>query len=811
MVSQQRHRMTTLRRPCLSLPYFQKITMSTLKLNEFTRAMALAIPALCLHCGQVLAQDAVVATLPVITVNASKITPLPASTPLDKTSLAPKLAATNDTASLLADIPGLSLNGAGGVSSLPAINGLADDRLRIKVDGMDLIASCPNHMNPALSYIDPTQLGVLKVYAGITPVSAGGDSIGGTIMAESLAPEFAAPGQKSITKGEVGSFYRSNNSASGANLSASYATQAFNISYSGATSQADNYTAGADFKTYDFTGRLGHTLARDEVGSTAYETRNHSLGLAFKKDKHLFEAKLGIQDMPFQLYPNQRMDMLYNKQSSLNLRYLGQFDWGSLEARAYQENVDHFMDFGADKRYGYGGATVAGVVTGSGGSMAVNGTPCSPISNVCAAGMPMYTEGKTTGVSVKADVILTPQDLLRVGGELQQYRVNDWWPASGAGMWSPTTTAYAQPGKSFWNIKDGERDRTAVFAEWEATKSTQWMTLIGARVEQVKMDARDVQGYSTAVAATGFQSRDSLAFNTQSHASTDTNVDLTALAKYTANANYAIEFGFAHKVRSPNVYERFTWSTWQMAALMNNFVGDGNGYVGNLNLSPEKANTLSATFDWHAADSTWGMQVTPFYTRVDDYIDAVQWNAANNAPATTLASDKFSVLKYVNQSARLYGVNLSGHLPLAKTMWGDFGIKGLLNYTKGSNEATGDKLYNIMPLNAKLAVTQKMGGWDNSLELVAVKAKTDVSAVRNEIKTPGYGLVHLRTSYSWKSVRLDLGVENLFDTFYFLPTGGAYTGQGTTMTNPVLPNYPQWGTAVPGMGRSIYVGVNVKF
>ena len=68
-------------------------------------------------------------------------------------------AATSDTASLLRDVPGVSLYGAGGVSSLPAIHGLADDRLRIKVDGMDLIASCPNHMNPALSYIDPTNVG----------------------------------------------------------------------------------------------------------------------------------------------------------------------------------------------------------------------------------------------------------------------------------------------------------------------------------------------------------------------------------------------------------------------------------------------------------------------------------------------------------------------------------------------------------------------------------------------------------------------------------------------------------------------------
>jgi iron complex outermembrane receptor protein len=494
--------------------------------------------------------------------------------------------------------------------------------------------------------------------------------------------------------------------------------------------------------------------------------------------------------------------MLYNKQDSLNLRYLGQFDWGSLEARAYQENVDHFMDFGPDKRYWYGGSTVAGVVTGSGGSMAINGTPCSPVGTAtCAAGMPMYTEGKTTGLSMKADVALNPQDLLRVGAELQQYRNNDWWPTSGGGM---------MPG-TFWNIQDGKRDRSALFAELETRQSAQWMTLVGARVEQVKMDAGNVQGYNMAATAMGAQARDANAFNAQNHASTDTNLDLTALAKYTANANVEVEFGFAHKVRSPNVYERFPWSTWQMAALMNNFVGDGNGYVGNLKLTPEKANTLSATLDWHAVDSSWGFKATPFYTQVDDYIDAVQWNATTNAPATTLVTNAFSVLKYMNQSARLYGVNLSGHMPLAKSAWGDFGFKGLLNYTQGSNEDTGDKLFNIMPLNAKLAVTQTMGGWANSAELVLVSAKDDVNAMRNEIKTPGYSLVNLRGSYSWKTVRLDLGVENLFDKLYFLPTGGAYTGQGTTMTNPALPNYPQWGIAVPGMGRSIYVGVNVKF
>ncbi len=115
-----------------------------------------------------------------------------------------------------------------------------------------------------------------------------------------------------------------------------------------------------------------------------------------------------------------------------------------------------------------------------------------------------------------------------------------------------------------------------------------------------------------------------------------------------------------------------------------------------------------------------------------------------------------------------------------------------------------------MPLNAKLALTHMLGGWDNAIEVIAVKAKDDVSDVRNEIRTPGYGLVNLRAGYGWKQVRVDFGIENLFDRLYYLPLGGAYNGQGTTMTTGGASS-PAWGVAVPGMGRSAYASVNVKF
>lgn len=760
-------------------------------------ALRLSLPALGLIGTGALAEQVTpvqaraVGTLPTVTVSAEQEQSLPQGQGLSRVDLRARRAATSDTASLLSDVPGAAVNAAGGVSSLPSLHGLADDRLRIKVDGMDLIASCPNHMNPALSYIDPTQLGSLKVYAGITPVSVGGDSIGGSIIADSRAPEFAAPGQPARNKGEVGTSYRSNNAARSLNLSATHATQDFSLRYDGSLSKADNYSAGADFKDHDFTGRVGHNLPRDEVGSSAYFTRNHALSLAFQRDEHLFEARLGVQDMPYQRYPNQRMDMLDNDQRSVNLSYTGQMDWGLLQARVYHETVDHFMDFGADKRFWYG--------TASGGSSSVVGSPCSPIGPTCAAGMPMHTAGKTSGVTVKAEIDLGERDLLRLGTELQRYAVNDWWPPSGGGM-SPGT---------FWNIRDGERHRSALFAEWEGELKPQWKGLLGARVERVRMDAGDAVGYNPG--GGGFQGRDAAHFNATEHASTDRNLDLAALARWTVSPTQAIEFGFAHKERSPNVYEKFPWSSWQMAALMNNFVGDGNGYLGNLALKPEKANTVSATFDWHAEDQRWGFKATPYYTRVSDYIDAVQWNATTNLPATTPALGKFSVLKYANQSAKIYGLDLSGHLPLAQNAWGQWGLKGLLNLTRGKNLETGDGLVNTMPLNAKLSLTQQHGGWHNRAELVLVQAKTRVSTLRNEVTTPGYALVNLRGSYSWKTVRLDFGIENLFDKFYYLPTGGAYAGQGTTMTNPALPNHPQWGTAVPGMGRSVYVGMNLTF
>jgi iron complex outermembrane receptor protein len=308
------------------------------------------------------------------------------------------------------------------------------------------------------------------------------------------------------------------------------------------------------------------------------------------------------------------------------------------------------------------------------------------------------------------------------------------------------------------------------------------------------------------------QLRDSAAFNAAERRQVDHNWDYTLLARYAPVPTRDFEIGLARKTRSPNLYERYTWSTWQMAALMNNFVGDGNGYVGDIGLRPEIAHTVNLSADWHAPDrKAWGLRLSPYYTRVKDYIDAVQWDAARNAPRTTPVVDQFTVLKYVNQSARLYGLDLSGFRRFGEPGTGEWVLSGLLNYAVGENRDSGDNLYNIMPPNAKLALTREAGAWSATLEAQFVAAKDEVSRVRNEMETDSYNLLHLRGRYAWKHVRVDIGIENLFDTAHDLPLGGAYLGQGTTMTVGPTGSVPQWGTPVPGPGRSFYVGVNYSF
>ncbi|MEQ9022680.1 MAG: TonB-dependent receptor plug domain-containing protein, partial [Pseudomonadales bacterium] len=304
---------------------------------------------------------------------------------------------------------GVDFASAGGISSLPIIRGMNDDRIKLLIDGATITSACANHMNPALSYMDSSRVSVAEVIAGVTPVSQGGDSIAGTIIIESEQPVFAESASSLTESGSASAFGRSVNDNRGLAVNLAIANQNTSLAYSGTYDQADSYRDGNG----------------DKVLDTLYRSESHSLTLGRKSDDSSLIFKLSHQRIPYQGFPNQYMDMVDNRSTGMNVQYLRDFSWGKLETRLNYHGVNHEMGFFTDEKPGT---------------------------------MPMETEGRDFGYKIAGE-LPTNTGSIRIGHEYQAFKTDDRWPAvPGSMMMGPD---------DYININDGERTRHALYVETE--------------------------------------------------------------------------------------------------------------------------------------------------------------------------------------------------------------------------------------------------------------------------------------------------------------------------------------------------------
>ncbi|MFH1556761.1 MAG: TonB-dependent receptor plug domain-containing protein [Pseudomonadota bacterium] len=657
---------------------------------------------------------------------------------------------TSDSGSLFSRIPGGAIWGAGGVSSLPAVNGMGADRLQVAINNMIFSPACPNEMNPPMSYVNPAMISSVKVYMGTAPVSVGGDFTGARADVTVAPPKFMQ-GQAFTVSGSLSGFYRSNGNSYGADFNGTVSNEDTSVRYTGGWVRSSDYTSG--------NGTV--------IKSTMYETQNHALTIAKQMNQSLFTFQIGGQFIPYQGYVNQYMDMVDNKSIYANGSYSGDFDWGKLEASLFANRVRHTMGFIQPDKTG---------------------------------DMPMDTRSTDMGYKVKATIGASPIDIVRVGNELYYNNLDDWWPpVAGSMMMGPDT---------FKNINNGQRLRFGYFGEWERHLDAQWTTIVGLRNDIVWMNTGDVQGYNEMM-----YGENAAFFNSQSHARTDFNIDGSAIVRYKANAFSLYELGLSRKTRSPNFYERYAWSTDAMAMQMISWFGDGNGYVGNLDLEPEKAHTVSFTADWHdPAQKVWQVRVSPYYSYVQDYIDVQRCalpGCLANLPNNLTADNTFVFLQFANFDAWMYGVNIDGKLALwDDPTFGQGGFRGALNFVRG-RRTDSVNLYHMMPVNATLALDHTLGNWSSSLEVQLVAAKTLVSEVHNELETSAYALLNFRTSYTAGQLKVDFGIDNILDTQYDLPLGGA--NLVNYQVSSMMGTSTAWGYPVAGPGRSINTRVTVAF
>jgi iron complex outermembrane receptor protein len=652
-------------------------------------------------------------------------------------------AGSRNAAELTAAAPGVSLHENGQLASIPFLHGMGDERSKLVVDGMTVSSACANHMNPLLSYVAPSSAAQVTVMAGITPVSQGGDSTGGTIAVESRSPSFAPAGQRLREEGASTGFYRSNGQNYGGSLTEWIAGHNLGLGYGGSWATNDDYTDGS-----------GHKLT-----STNAQTTDHTITLAAQGAGSLAVLEASLHHTPYEGFVNAQMDLVRNYAESLNLRYRKYFARGALDTQLFWQNTRHSMNIGKDK----------------------SAFPM-PME------MPMNTHGRDLGYAVKLELPLSARQTLRVGNELHRFVLDDTWPAvAGAAlMMGPDT---------FISINDGRRVRLGSYAEVIGKWNAQWTTLFGLRNDTVWTNAGPVQGYSSMYAA------DAAAFNDSRRTHTDPDFDATVQARYEPNAISTYELGYARKTRSPNLYERFAWSTNMMASGMIGWFGDGNYYVGNIGLKPEIANTVSATAAWRdPARKAWNLTLTPYLTYIQSYGDV------DTMMTVTYGMSTFAQLQFANHSARIYGGDLSGDSSLwSSARYGQGKISGVGGWLHGERLDSSTPLYQMMPPNLRAAFDEELKGFTAGIGVQAVHRKSSVDPRRYEQATPGYTVFNLHASYRHRPLQAQAAADNLFNKCYELPMGGV------NFDDFMASGWMSQIKPLTGRGRSIYAALSARF
>lgn len=636
---------------------------------------------------------------------------------------------------------GVDFSAAGGVSALPLLNGMMGNRIKVLIDGNDIGAACANEMNPPLSYISANQIHDVAVFAGVSPVSMGGDNIAGVISVSSINPTFTDSDTLSHQRSYLGSHYQSNGEVLKLIAGTELSSKSISLKYDGAYSDANSYRDGND----------------EKVPDTLYRAQNHQLVGAWKKGDEQLAVKLSHQYIPFQGFANQYMDMTKNQSVGATLQYQRPLAEGNLLARLNWQGIEHEMGFFTAEKPGT---------------------------------MPMLTDSDDYSYQLHWQTPLSDTTSLIIGQEFYQFTLNDVWPAvPGSMMMGPN---------DYININDGKRQRLAIFAELNQQLTRQWQLNYGLRLEQVSTNTGEVQAYSNMMM--GMMAADALAaqaFNQQDRKQRDTLADVSISANYQLDDTQQLQFGLAQKNRAPNLYERYSWGQGQMAISMIGWFGDGNGYIGDINLKPETARTLSIAYLYNS-DNTM-LQIRPFYTRVSDFIDvdiAGSFNSGANLRHR---------LQFVNLDATLYGIEASGQWLLASdARFGQWQLQAEAKVNRGTRDSSNEPLYQQRPFNTSVQLQHQLGKLQTALKWQWQDGKSRLDSRRLENATASYALLDLTSQWQHEQLTLSLGVSNLLDKDYELPLGGVNIALYRQDNSNGF-------TQLKGAGRSVNAGIRYDF
>lgn len=355
----------------------------------------------------------------------------------------------SDASALLANEPGVAIIRNGPRTGIVQMRGQVNDRVNVLVDDMNIGMVNPNNFNPPLSNVMPLELETLKVLPGVTPVSAGGDSIAGTVVARTKGPQFGNSENFSPRlAGQVGGMSNGNRLSTFVN--ASMANLDTSINYFG------GYQSGNDAKS-----------ANGTLRDTGYDVQSNRLSFGRRVGNGVMSVDVGTQRTTDTGNPAMAMDIIRSDSDTARIRYEGQTSIGKLELTAYHHKTDETS----------------------------NNYSLRPVS-----GNRYYAVGDREDDGAKGKLTITRgSDTFRAGAE---YLLGEW----------SITQYFPDMNKRMDLFNDNSRKRLGIFGEWEKRLNAQWNTLLGVRSDTVWSSAGSVSNWigsaSRAVDAAAFNRAD---------------------------------------------------------------------------------------------------------------------------------------------------------------------------------------------------------------------------------------------------------------------------------------------------------------
>ena len=277
----------------------------------------------------------------------------------------------------------------------------------------------------------------------------------------------------------------------------------------------------------------------------------------------------------------------------------------------------------------------------------------------------------------------------------------------------------------------------------------------------------------------------------------DTTVDMVARA-WIPMGEFVPRVTLSRKTRVPSLLERFAWLPTEAS----DGLADGNIYVGNQALKPEVAYAVEVGFDFNRPAFTF--RPTAYYRRGDDFIQGTPFDATVgvlDTPVEMVANMNGdpTPLTFRNVDAEFYGVDLDFTVrPIARVI-----IDGTVNYVRGMRRDIDDDLYRVPPLNGRISIAYEADRFAFGGELTGAADQNAVSISNDEDTSEGYVIAGLFTQVSLSdNVKLEAGVENIFDTFYQPHLAGR---------NRVEASDVPLGERLPGYGRGVWIRASANF